>query len=313
MSSFLAYLWHSYINYLWNYDSNSWVATIAYAFRIWAILAILPTLVLALLVSISPTRRSYSYFVQDVTSYVIARTLGDPTASTSHKSSFVTKLPPKSESKIANIDSASPTALAVPVPVPVPVPPQGESPSGISTKPTPAPTPAPSTGVTSPPRAFFVDGEGSEDDGAARLAGVGVFSPVASMPGSPTVSRRNLLEKEGEDDGGGIASGSDESGSSSAAPRGVLLSGKGGHQHQHQHQNHHHGGREAETETGGGRDGHEHTYGHERAASDGDGVNGGGGSTSGESSFAMLDREESFEEAGVHIRRRVPGVAAADE
>ena len=54
MSSSLAYLWHSYINHLWNYDSNSWVATIAYAFRIWAILAILPTLVLALLVSIFP-------------------------------------------------------------------------------------------------------------------------------------------------------------------------------------------------------------------------------------------------------------------
>jgi hypothetical protein len=39
----------------------------------------------------------------------------------------------------------------------------------------------------------------------------------------------------------------------------------------------------------------------------------GGGSTSGESSFAMLDHEDSFEDAGVHIRRRVPGVAAADE
>ena len=45
-------LWNLYIDYLWNYDSNSWVATIAYAFRIWAILAILPTLVLALLVCI---------------------------------------------------------------------------------------------------------------------------------------------------------------------------------------------------------------------------------------------------------------------
>jgi hypothetical protein len=53
MSPILAHLWNSYINYLCNYDSNSWVATIAYAFRIWAILAILPTLVLALLVSIS--------------------------------------------------------------------------------------------------------------------------------------------------------------------------------------------------------------------------------------------------------------------
>ena len=60
MSSIFAvpsYLWNSYVDYLWYYDSNSWVATLAYAFRIWAILAILPTLVLALLVSIflSPT------------------------------------------------------------------------------------------------------------------------------------------------------------------------------------------------------------------------------------------------------------------
>ena len=70
MSSFLAYLWHSYINYLWNYVSNSWVATIAYAFHIWAILAILPTLILALLVSISPTQCSYLSFVQDVTSNI---------------------------------------------------------------------------------------------------------------------------------------------------------------------------------------------------------------------------------------------------
>lgn len=55
MSSLFAvpyFLWNSYVHYLWNYDSNSWVATLAYAFRIWAILAILPTLVLALLVSI---------------------------------------------------------------------------------------------------------------------------------------------------------------------------------------------------------------------------------------------------------------------
>jgi hypothetical protein len=70
-----------------------------------------------------------------------------------------------------------------------------------------------------PSRAFFVDAEGSEDDGAARLAGVGVFSPVASMPGSPTVSRRNFFEKDGEDDGGGgggsgsSIGGTDESGS----------------------------------------------------------------------------------------------------
>jgi hypothetical protein len=247
---------------------------------------------------------------QDVTSYVIARTLGDPTASTSHKSSFVTKLPPNSESKIADIDSSvSLTATAVPVPVPVPI---AVSPRQVASgiKPNPAPSPTPGTGAT-PPCTFFVDGEGSEDDGAARLAGVGVFSPVASMPGSPTVSRGDLLEREAEDDGGGSNS-SDESGSSPVSPRGVLLRNDGvhhrhHHHHQQQQQQQHRGaGREAETE--GGRDGH----GHERAGSDGGEVNG-GWSTSGESSFAMLDREESFEDAGVHIRRRVPGPAGADE
>jgi hypothetical protein len=37
----------------------------------------------------------------------------------------------------------------------------------------------------------------------------------------------------------------------------------------------------------------------------------GGGSASGESSFAILDREESFEDVGVHIRRRVRGTSGA--
>jgi hypothetical protein len=172
-----------------------------------------------------------------------------------------------------------------------------------------------------------VDGEGSEDDGAARLAGVGVFSPVASMPGSPTVSRRDFFEKDGEDDAGGagaggsggssVVSGTDESGSPFVAPRGVLLrisssvsTGAGGtiiHHHQH-----HQGGREAEMEQE-----HEHEHTHSRSASDGSvgggggGAANGGGSTSGASSFAILDREESFEDAGVHIRRRVPGAPGA--
>jgi hypothetical protein len=151
-----------------------------------------------------------------------------------------------------------------------------------------------------------VDGEGSEDDGAARLAGVGVFSPVASMPGSPTVSRRNFFEKDGEDDAGGGGSGSsDESGSPFAAPRCVLLR-SGGIHHQHQH---HQGGREAETEQE-----HEHSHSASDGGGGGDGGANGGGSTSGESSFAILDREESFEDAGVHIRRRVPGAGtSADE
>lgn len=140
------------------------------------------------------------------------------------------------------------------------------------------------------------------------------------------MSRRNFFERDGEDDAGSgssVASGTDESGSPFTAPRGVLLlrssaGGPGGFtiHHQQQHHQHHQGGREAEAEQE-----HEHEHEHERSHSASDGGGGGvggvngGGSTSGESSFAILDREESFEDAGVHIRRRVPGAsgASADE
>jgi hypothetical protein len=238
-----------------------------------------------------------------VTSYVIARTLGDPTASTSHKSSFAAQPTTKSECKISDTDtdtdaSASPTATtttAAAIPISI-FPPDDEDALALlsSAKPpllpaTPARASA-SASTAASARAFFVDTEGSEDDGAARLAGVGVFSPVASMPGSPVVSRRNLLlereKEEGEED-------SDESGSSSAVAvpmLGALGRGSG-----------------AGAGAGAGRE-----EGHEPTWSDGDGANG-GGSTSGESSFALLDREESFEDAGAHIRRRAPGTGQAGD
>ncbi|KAH9058844.1 hypothetical protein EDB87DRAFT_1625700 [Lactarius vividus] len=223
------YLWDWYIDYLWNYDHNSWVATIAYGFRIWAILAILPTVILCLL---------------DVTSYVIARTLGDPTASTTHRSSFAQAGPSKSDINIAD------TALATP-----PSPSQGGPTSAVGTigdRPT----------ATAAAATYFIGGEGDDDDddGAARLAGVGVFSPVASMPGSPMLSRRRSFPR-GEGD------------------HIVPSSPK---------------------------------HGHERTASGGSGAYEGGESTSGESSFTLLERAESFEDpAAAHIRRRVPGPAGA--
>lgn len=64
-------LWHAYIEYLWNPHPGSWVSQVAYSFRILAFLLILPVVILTLL---------------DITSYVIARTLGivdDVKASTS--------------------------------------------------------------------------------------------------------------------------------------------------------------------------------------------------------------------------------------
>jgi len=123
------------------------------------------------------------------------------------------------------------------------------------------------------------------------------------MPGSPVASRRNILEREAEEEeedaGSGSGSGSEESGSSAA--RGVQLRGGLGRKRD-----------EAEERERGGHE-KDGGSGHERSASDGTGWTNGGGSTSGESSFAMLDREESFEDAGAHIRRRAPGTASADE
>ncbi|KAL6300433.1 hypothetical protein BKA93DRAFT_801602 [Sparassis latifolia] len=64
-------LWRLYLEYLWDYHSASWVASVAYTFRVLAFLSIAPFVLLTLL---------------DVASYVIARTLGvvdDTKASTS--------------------------------------------------------------------------------------------------------------------------------------------------------------------------------------------------------------------------------------
>lgn len=267
-------LWNWYIDYLWNYDNNSWVATIAYGFRIWAILAILPTIILCLLVSTtvydpwartapSLTTHVPSLSQQDVTSYVIARTLGDPTASTSHKSST------QPDSTIAVGASSG----AGTIPISGLPPSQGEGVSRVSAVGAIA---EPSTATTS---TYFLDGDGEgEYDGAARLAGVGVFSPVASMPGSPTLSRRRSFRRE-------------EEGSTASVSVGANLSASGSVLH-------------VLPET-------EHQRGHERSASGGSGVNGGGESTSEESSFTLLEREESFEDP-THIRRRVPGPAGAD-
>ncbi|KIP08394.1 hypothetical protein PHLGIDRAFT_117264 [Phlebiopsis gigantea 11061_1 CR5-6] len=55
------YLWHLYVDHLWKYDAGSWVGRTASAFRVLALLLIMPLAVLAML---------------DIASYVIARTLG---------------------------------------------------------------------------------------------------------------------------------------------------------------------------------------------------------------------------------------------
>ncbi|KAI0318252.1 hypothetical protein OF83DRAFT_45393 [Amylostereum chailletii] len=168
-------LWRWYVDYLWYYERDSWVASTASTFRILAAITLFPGIVLVLL---------------DVASYVIARTLGDPTAST----------------------SSNPPRIV------------------IETEAVPSP--------------FFISPEDGEDDGTARLAGAGVFSPAPSQPGSPVATRKNLardLERYG---GSGDTTEGEQEGSSR------------------------------------------------------------NGDTSGDESFAMLERDESFEDAGLHMRRR---------
>ncbi len=202
-----------------------------------------------------------------MTSYVIARTLGDPTASTSHKPSFAQTDPSKSDPNIAD------TATNVLVTAPSPPQVEGLGPIAAAGAIADESTATAAAGIEAAAEAhptYFED-----DDGAARLAGVGVFTPIASMPGSPTLNRRRsfLGEEEGSTEG-------EEGGS----VRRVVPPPP------------------------------ESEHGHERTASGGSEVYGGGESTSGESSFTLLEREESFEDpAAAHIRRRVPGPAGADD
>ncbi|KAJ7496088.1 hypothetical protein B0H11DRAFT_2227093 [Mycena galericulata] len=173
-------VWSFYVQYLWNWTDypNSWISRIAYTARVLAILLVLPLLVLTLL---------------DIASYGIARTLGvidDVKASTSDKETIHNKVPlvqiyeagspsPDSDSFIAT-DSDSLLDNA------------DQLHSDFSTlpyKPLSIYTPS-----GSHPRAYFTSEENS-----LKLSGVGVFSPAASRPPSPTITRRNLVEDKFSD------------------------------------------------------------------------------------------------------------------
>ncbi|KAF9233328.1 hypothetical protein BU15DRAFT_80219 [Melanogaster broomeanus] len=164
-------LWDGYVEYLWNYQSDSWVGRTASCFRILAVILVLPVVILTLL---------------DVTSYVIARTLGivdDVKASTS--------------------DNADGTTQSIPVPaslIPATTPTPGRS-SEDDLAPEEEEAQAPSAAAGHPdhnaaaravvdgaisPQAFFA---GEED---MLLSGVGVFSPAVSVPPSPPLSRTKL-------------------------------------------------------------------------------------------------------------------------
>ncbi|KAF9049990.1 hypothetical protein BJ165DRAFT_1455614 [Panaeolus papilionaceus] len=160
-ASIPATLWALYIEYLWNYESDSWVARIAYSCRILALLISLPIIILGLL---------------DIASYGIARTLGvvdDVKASTSDK-----------------VAADTPPAIRVDEPDTLSGDSLGSSwISDVSASASESTTTGEHMNGSSEakPDVFYAG-----EDNNLKLSGVGVFSPAASQPPSPTISRHHL-------------------------------------------------------------------------------------------------------------------------
>ncbi|ETW80904.1 hypothetical protein HETIRDRAFT_418842 [Heterobasidion irregulare TC 32-1] len=253
-ASIPALLWRWYVDALWNYSPDSWVASAAYTFRLLALIVILPGVLLTLL---------------DVTSYVIARTLGDTSAYTSDKTPAPASAPaPAPTPTTPATSSASP---ATPHPARSTAAAEAESPPAIVVQP------------GSPHAARFPAFAGAEE----RLAGVGVFSPAASQPGSPVLGRRQLVRgeenRERAEDGDGDTSGDaneNGDGDGDGDADGAADGGASGLRRE-----------------GAGSESWQNMWGEAST----------NGSTSGSESFAILERDESFEDAGaVQMRRRVP-------
>ncbi|KAJ7647148.1 hypothetical protein FB45DRAFT_1051690 [Roridomyces roridus] len=169
-------LWNLYVEHLWNWTDHpsSWISRIAYTARVLSILLILPLVILILL---------------DIASYGIARTLGvidDVKASTSDKETIHNK-----EGPLVHIYETSPTpTLSSSASIPdsgrdTDTEPQSQSELSSSSD-----SLAPLPRLTIPsdseePRTYFTEN-------SSQLSGAGVFSPAASRPPSPTITRRAL-------------------------------------------------------------------------------------------------------------------------
>jgi len=175
-------VWDSYVELLWAYKPDSWVARLAYSFRILAVLLVLPVIVLTLL---------------DITSYVIARTLG---VVDDVKVSTTAKLPHPHHHH-HGVGSASLSASASSTPI-VLVEDVSSSPSFSEDAPS-----ADEGGALGQHMQRGTEDEGSGEDelrplayfaseDGLQLSGVGVFSPAASQPPSPVQSRAKLHQQD---------------------------------------------------------------------------------------------------------------------
>ncbi|KZT26671.1 hypothetical protein NEOLEDRAFT_1062185 [Neolentinus lepideus HHB14362 ss-1] len=166
ISSFPYVLWNWYIEYLVRYEYSSWVGKTASTFRILAFVAIAPFILLTLL---------------DVTSYVIARTLGvvDVTeVSTSDSDKLESMLKDSTPTILLN-DESQQTLSEDDTGT------ENSSYQGHDAHNTLSKHSRDSAGVELP-TAYFV----TLTDDSMKLSGVGVLSPAASRPSSPTVDLR---------------------------------------------------------------------------------------------------------------------------
>ncbi|KAI5123059.1 hypothetical protein M0805_000494 [Coniferiporia weirii] len=243
-----AHLWRLYLDHLWHHQPNSWVASAASTFQLLACLVIVPFALLSLL---------------DVTSYIIARTLGvveTTRASTSDKCLLDvyggvdgegTDGEPISEPE----DTAHPSVLITPAPGGgghVQAPQQAGGDEEMSLSPddgggvggataiatsAAASTPMPrfASKISIPaaqlPQALRTRGEpeacffSPSDERNLALSGALFLSPAPSRQGSPTLERRRLQPVSGA----GLAPGDSESfttlGGESETDEGNSLSG----------------------------------------------------------------------------------------
>ncbi|KAJ7268731.1 hypothetical protein B0H12DRAFT_1045252 [Mycena haematopus] len=191
LSSTPRMIWSLYIDYLWHWTDhpNSWISRIAYTCRVLAIMLIMPIVVLTLL---------------DLASYGIARSLGvidDVKASTSDKETIHNKIPlvrVQRASATPSSDSLSTSLLASTDSETLLDPDECLRQASIkSSNSDILPRLEISTTPVSHPDVYF-----SHEENSLRLSGVGVFSPAASRPPSPTITRKHLAFHETDGDEG---------------------------------------------------------------------------------------------------------------
>ncbi|KAF9653834.1 hypothetical protein BDM02DRAFT_3125309 [Thelephora ganbajun] len=255
-------LWARYIEYLWDYKPGSWVDASASTFRLLAAFIIVPLALLVMLASLS------LILPHDVTSYIIARTLGvidDTKASTSDRESLhpvatvegpVVK-PPAIVVQSASVVGSMPTSPSVPSDVGQPLDEIGEK-LQLEID-------------NSPPNRPQSSSSSSLYEGNPALAGVGVFSPAASTPSSPTIERKSGSLSKGSTVMTPLSQLDDDNGSSEKA----ITDGEG---------------EEEMIKSGVGR---KYSWGSMSAGLD--------------SSYALVDRDSGSEDSGVLLRRRQKG------